>query len=940
MFTNWASNLSSLVDVVQSTVDEIVKGENEVEVPTGSLTTSSSSSSEREKDGMPLGGSASPSSVKVPVSPPPAPPASTPSPIVSTKSDRVGTQSSSADAEGWSSVDLSSGSGWDSVKKVSVQKSTQAKKEPTNVFQTSPTLDSAKPRRISKSLQETQLGASLTLNSPVFEPLSTPSMRSGSDSTSFVSKTAETIPKVNDSTGPSSTSESKLQVSASITSTSLPDAALSPTTPSTSSLSALQAEFAALQEQNLLLQARASAFEALVASREGQLASLSAQAARSMEEANTSREQVEAGKGRLASSQTQLEEERKKVKLLTREKEAVTEQLSEMSQKVTEALNVAESRQKELVEKDAKIAEILVEGEGLSRKVASAESTLKTLRSTVRTVEADRDARKEELATAEAQLSLLKSRVEELETLVAATSRDKDNVSGMATASQQMLTTLEDEAVKLRSENKALRTNISSVQRELEEGKVQLGRALGDAQAAEREREQLEAALQTSQSSEASASRLASGLEDQLRDLRKQLSAAQTSMGQREDDLRSALDEMTSRWQKAASAAEDGGLAALAQAYGASVSSSNSLATSSVMTGSAPSRPAVEAIIQQLASAQSELQTRRETWASQRTSLQTRLEAAEAAADKAESEAKRAESSSADATAALTALRTEMLALRSAKGRVDSDAAVLADRLRENESRLISLSSSLDAATQRVSELSAVASDLRSRLDEAAGARSASSHMLGLLRDQLAKATSDLDSKTREVAELQDSLQRSNTSKVASTPVSSSRDSSLSAPLSTPGVGWLESALGKPTAQTPLLTTSMNSATPMFASPLHGLNGSAGGGLASPPSALSPHPSFLQVSMAEADLEREKLTEAVVELSARVKKYEGMDLVCSSLRTQLAEAISRHNVLLEMLGEREEELEDLRADIEEIKSAFRQQLEVALKSGSIDEATT
>jgi chromosome segregation ATPase len=80
------------------------------------------------------------------------------------------------------------------------------------------------------------------------------------------------------------------------------------------------------------------------------------------------------------------------------------------------------------------------------------------------------------------------------------------------------------------------------------------------------------------------------------------------------------------------------------------------------------------------------------------------------------------------------------------------------------------------------------------------------------------------------------------------------------------------------------------------------------------------------MSMAEADLEREKLTEAVVELSARVKKYEGLETVCSALKTQLADAISRHDVMLELLGEREEELEDLRADIEEIKTSCRHQL--------------
>jgi TATA element modulatory factor len=934
MFTNFFSNLA---DVVQSTVDEIVQGDKieDQALKLSNPTTQTDAAPEIGQgflstlDKSPASkGPVSPSSLSSSVSIP----TSTPSSSIST---RVNTQSTiSSDVEGWSSIDL--GSEWETVKKQPVAKaSIQIKKETLSALPTTPTAVANTAKTLSTT---STISTPLTLESVKSVSTMDPTLENTNstkidDIASLISSKSEvsvstSTERTNKTSEISSTPLAIVTISSSpITSTTSVESL--PSSSTVSALSALQAEFAALQEKNLLLQARSSAFEALVSSREGQLASLSAQAARSMEEANAFREQVEAGKGRLANSITQLEEERKKLKSMSREKEVLNEQLSEMNQKVTEALSVAESRQKELLEKDNKIADILSEGEGLSRKVAASEATIKSLRSNIRTVEADRDARKEELASAEATLSLLKSRVEELETLVAATSRDKESVSGMANASQQMLTALEDEAVKLRSENKALKTNISSVQRELEEGKVQISRALGEAQTSEREKEILEAALQTSQSAEASASRLASGLEDQLRDLRRQLSAAQTSMGQREDDLRSALDEMTSRWQKAASAAEDGGLTALAQAYGASVMSS--LSSQSTTSGSSQSRPAVEAIIQQLAAAQSELQTRRETWAAQRTSLQSRLEAAEAAADKAESEAKRAESSSADATAALTAIRTELLALRSAKGRVDSDSAVLADRLRESESRLISLSSSLDAANLRVTELSSVTSDLRSRLDEAAGARSASAHVLGLLRDQLSKATSDLETKTREIAELQDTLSRIN-SKSSSSPSTVTREtSSVYVNLSTPGaVGWLETALGKSSTQISdgSLLSSTSVSTPLFTSPVNiASTTSFVNGMNSAP---SPHPSFLQMSMAEADLEREKLTEAVVELSARVKKYEGLETVCSTLKTQLADAISRHDVMLELLGEREEELEDLRADIEEIKTSFRHQLNEAM----------
>lgn len=731
---------------------------------------------------------------------------------------------------------------------------------------------------------------------------------------------------------------------------------------SAAEIGSLLAEISALKENDALSRARISALESLVSSRELQLEKVSGQAAAAMDECAQLRGHLDTSENRNKALASQLDEERKRTKQAQKEASAAVANEERAKQDVAEMEELMKVLEVEKAEAEAKVAEILAEGEGLSKKTATYEATIKKLRENVKATEADRDARRDELNAAESVISTLKKRVEELESLVDESVRDKDTASGAASASQQRLSSLEDESARLRSETKALRASLQSAQKEAEDGKVIVAKALQDLESAERERESIESALQAAQSGEATASRLAATLEDTVRDLRRQLQAVQAAAGQREDELRSALDEMTSKWQRAAAAAEDSGLFALAQAYGVALggsatngggaaSGASASASSAAAPGSSPSAAAgasiAEALVQQLAAVQSELQSRRDAWASQRATLQNRLDVAESSAEKAEADVRRAESAAADASAAAGALRTELIALRGAKARSDAECALLTDRLRDAESRLASVSAAHDMSVKHATDLAASVTELRSRAEEASGGRAASSHMVSVLRDQLASATEECSAYKREVDSLRMQLQNLNANNggyaSSSHPHSPGQHGSyqqqhdggggsstglLSSPGAATGVNsstaapgsaarWLQSAFQAPSGgpSTPgggagQSSSLVRGSSGLFPQTPASGSGAAGGSSGSLLQQLQT-PGFgmggmqsltLQAALAEAESERDKLAEQIVIMSSRLSTLVGSEEQLQLARRQLEEAEAKHEVVLEMLG--------------------------------------
>lgn len=144
-------------------------------------------------------------------------------------------------------------------------------------------------------------------------------------------------------------------------------------------------------------QARAVQLDAVVRSREAQLENVGTQAAKSMDEIATLRGALDASESRnreheraAKEAASALAEERKKLK--AKEKElAATGKLGER----------VGALEKELAERETRIADILAEGEALSRKVGEKDVALKAVREKLRAAEADRDEKKEDLEEGE-----------------------------------------------------------------------------------------------------------------------------------------------------------------------------------------------------------------------------------------------------------------------------------------------------------------------------------------------------------------------------------------------------------------------------------------------------------------------------------------------------------------------------------------------------------
>ena len=584
------------------------------------------------------------------------------------------------------------------------------------------------------------------------------------------------------------------------------------------------------------------------------------------------------------------------------------------------------------------------------------------------------------MTAAEARIATLDERVRSLEEEVSLNKRDRDSASGVASASERRLAAAEEEAARLRSEAKALRSSLAMAQRESEERAALVAAALSDVEAAERAQSEAEAALSAARYAETAAARAASAYEEQLRDARAQAAAVAAGAGAREDELLRELEDMTTRWQRAVATSEESGAIALAQAYGLTISTTASAADNvdgggdtgdigSAQRGSAmpahqlrvggamsspESRnagnasgvtPLTQALVAQLASLQGELLAKRDAWAAARTALQARVAAAEAGAQSADDDARRAQAAAAELQSTNESLRAELTTLRAAKVRAEAEAAAAISRLHAADTRLASLTAAHDAAVRNAAEATAALAEARLRADDAAGGRAAATHMVSLLKDQLAASAEETAALRREVAMLsRDAVAQQRSATVKPAPFGNAEVASVASDAH--GSQQLQFALSHSGAAAPASATSAMAA----------------------------------VSVAALERERDVLTDQVVLLTTRLAGTAGearfrSDVLISSvtpsqghivslslircfpfaqflpcltdLAARLAAAESERNalasrvvLLLEMLGERDEEAEELREEINDVKEVFRTQVDTLCATTTAAAVTT
>ena len=75
---------------------------------------------------------------------------------------------------------------------------------------------------------------------------------------------------------------------------------------------------------------------------------------------------------------------------------------------------------------------------------------------------------------------------------------------------------------------------------------------------------------------------------------------------------------------------------------------------------------------------------------------------------------------------------------------------------------------------------------------------------------------------------------------------------------------------------------------------------------------------------------RNNMAEEIVRLSNQNDDMEKYEKECTNLREQIKEINQRHNLTLTLLGEKSEECEELKMDLQDVKQMFRQQTEELL----------
>ncbi|KAJ6706384.1 GOLGIN CANDIDATE 5 [Salix purpurea] len=71
---------------------------------------------------------------------------------------------------------------------------------------------------------------------------------------------------------------------------------------------------------------------------------------------------------------------------------------------------------------------------------------------------------------------------------------------------------------------------------------------------------------------------------------------------------------------------------------------------------------------------------------------------------------------------------------------------------------------------------------------------------------------------------------------------------------------------------------------------------------------------------------RDSLAEELVKMTAQCEKLQAESALLPGVRAELDALRRRHSAALELMGERDEELEELRADIVDLKEMYREQV--------------
>ncbi|KAM7480468.1 hypothetical protein LguiA_028681 [Lonicera macranthoides] len=515
-----------------------------------------------------------------------------------------------------------------------------------------------------------------------------------------------------------------------------------------------------------------------------------------------------------------------------------------------------------LKEKDEIINQVMAEGEELSKKQAAQESQIRKLRAQIREFEEE----KKGLMT---KLQVEENKVESIK-------RDKG-------ATEKLLQeTIEKHQVELTTQ-KEYYTNALNAAKEAE--------ALAEARANDEARSELESRLREAEEREAMLVRA-------LEELRQTLSRQEQQAVFREDMLRRDIDDLQKRYQASERRCEE-----------------------LVTQVPESTRP----LLRQIEAMQETTARRAEAWAAVERSLNSRLQEEEAKAAAAEERERSINERLSQTLSRINVLEAQISCLRTEQMQLTRSLEKERQRAAENRQEYLALKEEADTHEGRVNQLEEEIKELKRKhkqeLQEALTHRELLQQEIE--HEQAARLELERTACLQSSAVSEQSPSTKHKSAVENGNLTH-RLSSASSLSSMEESHFLQASLDSSDSfsersRNPGETTVMNNPyymrSMMTPNAFEAALRQKEGELASYMSRLASMESI-----------RDSLAEELVKMTAQCEKLRAEASMLPGIRAELEALRRRHSAALELMGERDEELEELRADIVDLKEMYREQV--------------
>ncbi|XP_050724673.1 TATA element modulatory factor-like isoform X3 [Eriocheir sinensis] len=577
-----------------------------------------------------------------------------------------------------------------------------------------------------------------------------------------------------------------------------------------------------------------------------------------------------------------------------REKENTKKLLEEARAEAATRLSSADvARDQE--ERDTVIRELREEGEKLSKQQLNYSNIIKKLRAKEKENESTIKTQKDKLEEQSRELERLRRQLSAKEEVER---RQIDAVCQLNATNQRLEQTMKDvgaENAELEGKMSVLKSALETAYKEMAELKREV--ATRDAQAQEQAlsaevgvQKRLEATLAEAQDQ---ARRERSALMAQVVELQETLSQSESQANRKERQLRADISELQQRVAEAEARAEE-------------LSGSVSAAT----------RP----LLRQMENLQATHSSQQASWESLELSLTQRLnETLSAAAASAEKERATREQY-AEVAANAAALQTQVTNLRTENARLSSELNIITSKLEAlSESRIkesIQIEALKTSFAEEISEVKRERDSLEQQLEMEKTAVTAEKKKTLALQDQL----KDRERKLAQMAVQGAAESHASTPRSSPTPSLSRLSISGSMSESFSGSQWgeevFESGWSRGTSLYDSMRTNSTATVDALTSQLRQREGEV---------------HHLHSEITRHETQRESLAQELVSITSQVEELQGQVRDYQALKDQYADMEQKYNALLQMYGEKVEEVEELRLDLADVKEMYKAQIDQLLK---------